>query len=119
MKILVCGLSILILFSAAITFVTVAQGQNPTTAFDIDAQISDLAYDLADIHMKQAEEEMAKVPPNRTGADIHFNLAGMTADQISSMVEGVTLTEENKQKLMQVGPENCIITSDAEVGCLH
>jgi hypothetical protein len=119
MKGLIYVLGILLLFAA--TFYTnksFSQAENVTTIFDIGAPIDEVAFQLSEYHARLAQEELAKVPPNETGASIHLNLGGMTAAQISDMVEGATLTEENNQKLEEAGPGNCIINTDGNVDCL-
>jgi hypothetical protein len=98
---------------------SLSQMENRTSPFDFDAPISDLAKSIARIHLDQAEEELDQVPPNRTGASIHFKLAGMNIDQIEDMIEGATLDEANKQKLMRAGIENCVVKADAVVDCLN
>jgi hypothetical protein len=115
---LIYVLSISLLFAATF-YVQNSFSQNRTTIFDVGAPISQIAYNLSQYHLKLAQEELAKVPPNDTGANIHLNLGGMTAAEISDMIEGATLSEENKQKLLEADPGVCIIISDGTVECLN
>jgi len=89
--------------------------ESSQTNLDLDSSISDLAYSLADYHYNLAKMEMDK--GNTTGADYHANLAMMSLDEIHNMVKG-NLNQENKDKILNLGPSNCVINKDGNVMCL-
>jgi hypothetical protein len=119
MNVIIYVLSISLLFAATFCVQNSFSQNRTTTIFDVGAPISQIAYNLSQYHLKLAQEELAKVPPNDTGAYIHANLGGMTAAEITDMIEGATLSEENKQKLLAADPGGCIIISDGTVKCLN
>ena len=93
-----------------------SQNVSVLTPFDYDAQISDIALNLSNYHWNLSQEALAR--GDQEEAERHSNLAGMSLAQIGVMVRA-TLSEENKQKLIESGPENCIIESNATVTCLN
>jgi hypothetical protein len=115
----VLGLSLLVLGATSYEIKSFAQIDCQSEPFECDAPISDLAYDIAEVHVEQAKLEMAKVPPNIEGAELHDNLAGMSVQEISKMgdVGSAPLSPENLQKLNEAGIENCFINSNATVIC--
>lgn len=119
MNVIIYVLSISLLFAATFYVQNSFSQNRTTTIFDVGAPISQIAYNLTQYHYNLAQEELAKVPPNYTGANIHGNLGGMTAAEIANMIEGATLSEENKQKLLEADPGVCIIISDGTVECLN
>ena len=90
--------------------------QQDDTGLELDGNISKAAYSVAQNHFDLAEEELAK--GNYSGADYHWNLGGMSQDEISKMVRGErTLSPQDKEKL-QSDAGNCIIRSMGSVSCM-
>jgi hypothetical protein len=116
MKIPYYGLSVLLLFATFYPATSFSQQQNATD-LDLNATISDVAYELADYHYNLAKQELAR--GNLEEANKHFNLAGMTLNEIISMVEDGTLTERSREKLIESNPGNCIIESNGTALCLN
>lgn len=114
MKMILLGLAVIFLFGISYSPLSFSQIQNNT--IDLDSDISDIAYDLADYHYKLAVEEREK--GNETGANIHANLMMMTLDQIREMVNG-TLDQESKQKITRSDPGNCLVNNKGMVLCLE
>jgi hypothetical protein len=116
MKSPIYGLSVLFLFATFYPATSFSQQQNATD-LDLDATISDIAYELADYHYNLAKQELAR--GNLDEANKHFNLAGMTLNEIIGMVEDANLTETSREKLIASGPGNCIIEYNGTVMCLN
>ena len=116
---IVLGLCFLLLFSTSYNIATFAQTDCQADPFECDAPISDLTQDVTQIHIDEAKFELAKIPPNKTGAQFHDNLAGLSVQEISKIGDAgsVTLSPENIQKLDDFGAENCYIKSNATVIC--
>jgi hypothetical protein len=120
---IVFGLSMIIFLVNLGSSLSFASGINSTDTvnsttqsnLDLNSNISALAYDLADYHYNLAKIDLAK--GNRSGADYHANLAMMSLDQISDMVKG-KLNQENKDRISNSDPGNCIINKDGTAMCL-
>jgi hypothetical protein len=97
-----------------------AFGQQTETGLELDGSISDAAYSVAQKHFEDAQKELAK--KNLTGAQYHWNLGGMSQDEISAMIQagqgGERLTPEDKETL-ENNAANCIILSIGSVKCME
>ena len=107
-------LSMILLTILPINIIIVFAQQN-ITELDLDGNITDAAFSLAKYHIDLGKQELAI--KNFSGASYHFNLGGMSQDQIREMVQG-TLKFEDIQKL-ESNAANCIIFSKGSVGCIE
>jgi hypothetical protein len=81
--------------------------EDNSTEIDWDADISDVAIDLVDIHIRLGEEDKAN--GNLEGAKYHFKLAGLGTAELAKILGGEKLNEQEIEKIMAAGAGNCYI----------
>ena len=111
------GMMIAIVFSFIIP--VNAFSQQNEAELELDGSIAEAAYSVAQNHFNLAQQELAK--QNYSGAEYHWNLGGMSQDEIRNMIADASkgrLIAEDKEKL-QADAANCIITGKGSVSCME
>lgn len=97
-----------------LTYVPIGYSQTNETGLDFDEPVSQIASDLANYHYKLGENASAN--GDEEAAKYHFALAGMTDTQINEQIDR-TLGPQEREKMVNSGPGNCIVSNDTSILC--
>jgi hypothetical protein len=111
MKNLLFGM-LLLLSLIPVTIENSAFSQQNNTGLDFDEPVSEVAVALADYHLRLAQLELSR--NNQSGAEYHFELAGLSQNDLSDFVDRV-LNAQEKEEIQNNGPENCVINPATNV----